>query len=67
MGTNTKRRTTMAKLNRENKLREKRMEKEARKSARKFDESDSQAPVGVFSPVPPPAPVEPIDESALDA
>lgn len=31
MGSNTKRRTTMAKLNRENRLREKRMEKEMRK------------------------------------
>lgn len=33
MGSNTKRRTTMAKLNRENRLREKRMEKEMRKGA----------------------------------
>jgi len=36
MGTNTKRRTTMAKLNRENKLREKRMEKQIRKEQRKL-------------------------------
>ncbi|WP_027004758.1 hypothetical protein [Conexibacter woesei] len=33
MGSNTKRRTTMAKLNRENRLREKRMEKEMRRGA----------------------------------
>jgi sigma54-dependent transcription regulator len=32
MGSNTKRRTTMAKLNRENRLREKRMEKEMRRA-----------------------------------
>ena len=35
MGTNAKRKTTMAKLNREQRLREKRMEKQARKDARK--------------------------------
>jgi hypothetical protein len=35
MGSNTKKRTTMAKLQRENKLREKRMEKQAKKDARK--------------------------------
>jgi hypothetical protein len=57
----------MAKLNRENKLREKRMEKEARKSARRFEDSDTDTRLGVFSPVPPPAPIEPIDEAALDA
>jgi hypothetical protein len=67
MGSNTKRRTTMAKLNRENKLREKRMEKEARKSARKFADSDTEARLDVFSPVPPPAPIEPIDEAQIDA
>ena len=35
MGTNAKRKTTMAKLNRERRQREKRMEKQARKDARK--------------------------------
>ena len=35
MGSNAKKRTTMAKLNRENSLREKRMEKQAKKDARK--------------------------------
>ena len=35
MGANTKKRTTMAKLQRENKLREKRIEKQAKKDARK--------------------------------
>ena len=36
MGSNTKKRTTMAKLNREQKLREKRADKAARKEARKM-------------------------------
>jgi hypothetical protein len=35
MGTNAKRKTTMAKLNRERRLRERKMEKQARKDARK--------------------------------
>lgn len=35
MGSNKKKKTTMAKLNRENKLREKRYEKQMRKEARK--------------------------------
>jgi hypothetical protein len=35
MGSNAKKKTTMAKLNRENRQREKRMEKNARKEARK--------------------------------
>lgn len=43
MGSNTKRRTTMAKLNRENRLREKRMEKEMRK-ARGSDPAEAEAP-----------------------
>jgi hypothetical protein len=36
MGSSGKKRTTMAKLNREGKLREKRVEKESRKTARKL-------------------------------
>jgi hypothetical protein len=36
MGSSGKRRTTMAKLNRESKLRQKRAEKQARKAARKL-------------------------------
>jgi hypothetical protein len=35
MGSNAKKKTTMAKLNRETKLRERRQEKEERKAARK--------------------------------
>jgi hypothetical protein len=63
MGTNTKRRTTMAKLNRENKLREKRQEKEARKSQRKFAESDADtSSIAVFSPVPPKPAAEELPE-----
>jgi hypothetical protein len=37
MGANAKRKTTMAKLNRERKLLEKRAEKSARKAARKLE------------------------------
>jgi sigma54-dependent transcription regulator len=50
MGSNTKRRTTMAKLNRENRLREKRMEKEMRRANPNRDtdgpETEALAPVG---------------------
>jgi hypothetical protein len=42
MGANTKRKTTMAKLNRERKLLEKRAEKSARKAARKLAASEPQ-------------------------
>jgi hypothetical protein len=35
MGSNAKKKTTMAKLNREQRLRERRMEKQAKKDARK--------------------------------
>jgi hypothetical protein len=37
MASNAKRKTTMAKLNRETKLRERRQAKEARKEARKYE------------------------------
>ncbi len=40
---NQKRRTTMAKLNRETRMRERREEKEMRKAARKQDAVDAQA------------------------
>jgi hypothetical protein len=36
MGSNGKKKTTMAKMNRENKVREKRAEKQAKKDARKL-------------------------------
>ena len=36
MGSNSKKKTTMTKLNREMRLRERRMEKQARKAARKL-------------------------------
>jgi hypothetical protein len=42
MGAKSKQRTTMAKLNREAKLRERRIEKEARKAARKMTNADSE-------------------------
>jgi hypothetical protein len=47
MASSGKRKTTMAKLNRESRLRERRMEKQARKDARKraaADESRAPAP-----------------------
>ncbi len=37
MGSNTKKRTTMAKLNRESKLRDKRIQKQARKDQRRLE------------------------------
>jgi hypothetical protein len=43
MASNGKRKTTMAKLNRESKLRERRMEKHARKDARKQTAADQDA------------------------
>jgi hypothetical protein len=43
MGSNSKKRTTMAKLNRETRLRERRFEKQARKAARKLASSDQAA------------------------
>jgi hypothetical protein len=43
MASNGKRKTTMAKLNRESKLRERRMEKHARKDARKRTAADQDA------------------------
>ena len=44
MASNGKRKTTMAKLNREAKLRERRQEKEARKDARKRAAQQPDAP-----------------------
>ena len=45
MGSNAKKRTTMAKLQRENSLREKRMEKQAKKDARKREAAAEQTDV----------------------
>jgi hypothetical protein len=56
VGSSAKKRTTFSKLNRENRLREKRMEKQARKEARKLDAVDSPPPA--LSEAPPPAPRE---------
>jgi hypothetical protein len=65
MASSSKKRTTMAKLNRESKLREKREEKEARKARRKLAEpEDSIGPAnsqGEFSVYPEPEPeLEPV-------
>jgi hypothetical protein len=51
MASNGKKKTTMAKLNRENRLRERRLEKQARKNARKqasapHPDRPSDAPTG---------------------
>jgi hypothetical protein len=43
MGSSGKKKTTMAKLNREHRLREKRYEKEARKAARKLAATNPQS------------------------
>ena len=43
MGSTGKRKTTMAKLNRESKLHEKRVQKQARKAARKLNEETDAA------------------------
>jgi hypothetical protein len=51
MGANTKRKTTMAKLNRERRLIERRLEKQARKDARKRASSEQDpAPVSDTPP-----------------
>lgn len=47
MGSSGKKRMTMAKLNRENKLRERRTEKQARKDARKRAAADRPSPEDV--------------------
>ena len=49
MGSNKKKKTTMAKLNRETALRERRADKQARKDARKrAAQADTSAPTGAI-------------------
>lgn len=56
MGSGGKKRTTMAKLNRESKLRERRIEKDARKAARKQAGADHRyRDEAVIEPAPPTA------------
>jgi hypothetical protein len=43
MGSNAKKKTTFAKLNREQKMRDRRIEKQARKDARKLAASSAQS------------------------
>ncbi|HET7425546.1 MAG TPA: hypothetical protein VFJ50_00800 [Gemmatimonadales bacterium] len=50
MASSSKKRTTMAKMNRENSVREKRMRKAARKEARKLEEAPPTAPVEPHQP-----------------
>jgi hypothetical protein len=59
MASNGKKKTTMAKLNREHRLRERRMEKQAKKDARK-----REAAVTVDQPVDDIAPVDDAPEAA---
>ena len=50
MGSNAKKKTTMAKLNRESKKREKRLDKQARKDARKQAAANGVDPYAVEEP-----------------
>ena len=50
MASSSKKRTTMAKMNRENSVREKRMRKAARKEARKLEDAPPTAPVEPTQP-----------------
>jgi hypothetical protein len=56
MASSGKRRTTAAKLNREAKLRERRIDKQARKEARKQAAADRSPPDDSRTDLPPPAP-----------
>jgi hypothetical protein len=51
MGSNGKKKTTMAKLNREHRLREKRYEKQLRKEARKQAAADEAAGIAPSAPL----------------
>jgi hypothetical protein len=50
MASSGKRKTTMAKLSRESRLRERRMEKAARKNARKLAAADPTSPSSEYDP-----------------
>jgi hypothetical protein len=56
MASSGKKKTTMAKLNRESKLRERRLDKQARKDARKYAAAHPDEPTDLLNPA--------IDESA---
>jgi len=58
MASSSKKRTTMAKMNRENAVREKRMRKAARKEARRLEAAN---PTPVVAPVEPDSGAEPED------
>lgn len=51
MASSSKKRTTMAKMNRENSVREKRMRKAARKEARKLEAPEAPAPAEPREPL----------------
>ena len=52
MASSSKKRTTMAKMNRENAVRDKRLRKAARKEARKLEDASDTAPATVEPPEP---------------
>lgn len=58
MASNAKKKTTMAKLQRENKVRERRLIKQARKEARKLEASRPAVPSGDGAATEAPAPEE---------
>jgi hypothetical protein len=59
LASNAKKKTTFAKLNRENALRERRLRKEARRDARKQAASEASAPPGGESAIEPGQPATP--------
>jgi hypothetical protein len=64
MASSGKRKTTMAKLNRERRLLERRVEKQARKDARKRAAADEAAGGGVTDAEPPPTETRPLPAAA---
>jgi hypothetical protein len=66
MASNGKRKTTMAKLNRESKLRERRMEKHARKDARKRTAADPDATPSEMTQDGSPDVVDPVSQGVGD-
>ncbi len=62
MASSSKKRTTMAKMNRENAVRDKRLRKAARKEARKLEDAAEPAPV---EPREPEAPIGDPDPSGV--
>jgi hypothetical protein len=66
MGSNAKKKTTMAKLNRESKKREKRLDKQARKDARKQAAANGVDPSATEEPLEGEGPLEGEDSRAAE-